>query len=173
MKVTIKSGAPPDSIPLARLALPYLVWFLLQSVAQAGAMRTFPRTWFFAYGPGGSPPWYFIGQDAVDAVWSSAAAVLMLAFSLAGLRRLGPGVWAGLGVALIGFTGKVGAGANILLHTRQPWDSSRASTEWTTFDAYLRSQQASFSISLWIGIVLGAACIWQYARALRAAGGVH
>jgi hypothetical protein len=173
VKVTIKSDAPRDSAPVGRLAAPYLVWLLLHSAAAAGAMYSFRSTWFYHYGPGGSPPWYFIGQDAVDAAWSSAAAVLMLAFAFASVRRLGPGVWACLGVALIGFVGKVGAGANILLHTRQLWDASYASSDWTSFDAYLSSRETSFSVSLCIGVVLSAACILQYGRSLRAAGGVH
>lgn len=173
MNVNIKSGVPAPSVRVGRIATPYVVWVFLHWAALTGAEHTFPRTWFYGFGPGGSPPWYFIGQDAVDAVWSSAAAVLMLAFSFASIRRLGPGVWACLGVAVTSFLVKIGAGANVFVHTRHLWDSSRAFSEWTTFEAYLRSQQTSHSLSLCTGIVLAGACLWQYGRALKAAGGVH
>jgi hypothetical protein len=167
VRVTVKRGVPPLSEPVWRIAIPFGVWLVLDLAASTAAFRTFGSTWFQAVSPGASPPWYFIGQDLVEAVWASGAAVLMVAFSIVAARSLGPSVWAALGVAQIGFIGKLGGGANVLLHTRNVWQRADASSDWATYDAYVRSQRWAFDASLVLGILVAVVCMWQYRRALR------
>jgi hypothetical protein len=165
----MKKGVPERSEPMWRIAVPYAVWLVLDLAASTGAFRTFGSTWFSAVGPGGSPPWYFIGQDLVEAAWASGAMILMMGFCLAAARRLGPNVWAALAVAQLGFVTKLGSGMNVLVHTKSAWQRTQASSDWGTFDAYAGSQSSAFNASLVVGVIMAILCMWQYGRTFRAA----
>jgi hypothetical protein len=152
---------------LLRLLAPYLVWILLHWGALVGAEHTFPRTWFHASGTAAHPPWYYIGQDFVAAVWFTAAAVLMLAFAVASSVRLGPNAWTALAVALTDFASKIGLGVNVLLHTSRLWEASNAVSRWPTLQAYQESRQLALTFSLSAGVLAFGACLLQYYRATR------
>jgi hypothetical protein len=53
------------------------------------------------------------------------------------------------------------------LHTTRVWSSVEATTNWETFDAYMRSQRVSSSVSLYVGLAVAGICLWQYTRSLR------
>jgi len=155
---------------ILRIVVPYLVGFVLYYGARTGADRMFEGSWFDQAGPGVSPPWYFIGNDLVDAVWCTAAAALMLVFSFAAVRRLGSSVWTALAVTLAFLSSHIADGVNIALHTGQVWDASRATTDWTSFESYIQSQDAASTAGLVVTLVAIVGCLVLSARDGRPPG---
>ena len=157
-------------LQIARIGFPFVVSGVFYSISLEGAFRTFQDTWFFRFGPGNSPPWYFIGNDLVDALWSLPCAVALIAFSFLAARKLGPIVWGALGVSLVSFSRPICEGVNILLHTRHVWDPARATSTWMSFDNYLQSQYVASTVSLVVTAPLMVWCFVWFARELKAQG---
>lgn len=155
-------------VQIARIAAPFLVSVALYSISLEGSFHTFHNTWFFRLGPGNSPPWYFIGNDLVDSLWSLACVLALVAFSFLTVRKLGSTVWAALGVSLAGFSLPICKGVNIALHTRHVWDPARATSTWMSFDSYIQSQSIASRMSLVAMAPLVLWCLVLYARALKA-----
>jgi hypothetical protein len=166
MRVTLRRGRPQPSDPVWRTVAPYGVWLVLSLGSSMVSVHWFAGTWFANASPGGSPPWYFIGQDLVDAAWAAGAATAMVTFTLLAAPQLGPNVWAALGVAQIGFAATLSGGINILLHTRSAWQPGEATSEWVTYRSFAISQSRAVDLGLCIGTVLAIACMWQFRRAL-------
>lgn len=149
------------------LAIPYAVGFLLYSLSLRGALGTFPQTWFFAVGPGAEPPWYFIGNAWVHALWAAPCALAMAVFSLVAARWIGPMVWVALGLMLISFADPIGQGVNVALHTHDIGERARAGTDWPTFQVYMQSQQTASQVSMVVAMIVAASLIVLYARSLK------
>src|SRR5215210_9327261 len=77
-------------LQIARIGIPFVASGVFYSISLEGSFRTFQDTWFFRLGPGASPPWYFIGNNLVDALWSFPCALALIAFSFLTARQLPP-----------------------------------------------------------------------------------
>jgi hypothetical protein len=153
---------------IAKIALPFVVGAVFYSISLEGSQQTFKDTWFFHLGPGDSPPWYFIGINLMDALWSLPCALAFITFSLLTARKLGPTVWAALGTCLLSFVRPICEGVNIALHTRHVWDPARATSTWMSFDSYVQSQVVTSRVSLVAMVLLLVTCLVRYVRELKA-----
>ena len=164
---TDRQSATRDVTTTLGVVIPTLVGLLLYSLSLKGALRTFPGTWFYAIGPDPDPPWYFIGDAWVHALWAAPCALAMVVFSLVAVRWFGQIVWAALGVTLISFADPVGQGVNIALHTRDLGERARAGTDWQTFEAWMQSQQTASQASMAIAMIVAVLLILLYVRSLK------
>jgi hypothetical protein len=147
----------------AGILAPFAVATALYVAGLAGAERTFRNTWFADFSPGGSPPWYFIGQDLVDGVWGAAGCALLCLFSVLSARRLGATVWWAFAAGVVPFAHRVGLGLNVWLHTAGSLTPFEATTAWATFDEYLQSREIASETSLVVGMLVAACSVGWYA----------
>ena len=82
-----------------RIVAPFVVGTVIHMGVLSGAQWTFPGTWFYEFGPGPSPPWYFIGQSAIEALWAAGGLICLCIFTGVAAGRLGATVWAAFGVS--------------------------------------------------------------------------
>jgi hypothetical protein len=144
---------------MVRIAIPYLVGFGIYVGTSEAAHRTFLRSWFRAVGPRDGPPWYFIGQDLLAATWSAGGLLILLAFTLWALPRLGDPAWTAFAINSIPLVTRIAPGVNILRHTTHPWDPAHAATVWTSFEHYRGSERAAMNVGHVVSIVVAAAAI--------------
>jgi hypothetical protein len=139
------------------ITFPFAVCVLIYAAATSSSTYFFKDTWFRTVGPGGDPPWYFIGRDLVDATFAVPGLLVMVAFSSLTFRRLGPDVWKALGMLSIFLLHPILLGVNILLHTRDAWDPARATSEWASYEMYSVSKYQTLLVMLVITLLaLGA-----------------
>ncbi len=134
---------------------------------EAGHDVAFEESWFSQSGPGGEPPWYFIGHSVRDALASVAAILPMLVIAFACVGRLGPSRWAMLGIACLSVAADIGAGVNILIHTRNIWRADLAWSAWTTFEEYSASEMMAYLVSIVIGTAVAIALVRKSGRPPR------
>lgn len=104
--------------------------------------------------PGAEPPWYFIGNDLLDAVVAAGALAIVLLVSFVCVRVPAYARFARMVAwqAVLWNAYKVLWGVVILAHTTSVWDESRASTTWKTFPGYLHDPLRQWTF--WCGMAL-------------------
>lgn len=135
-----------------------LIGIVSYCAAKYFALETFEGTWF-RHAPS-DPPWYFIGLDLVSALWCLAGLLVMIGCCFLLRRRLGPQVWEGIPMLLLLFSVDLSQGVNVALRTRNAWNSSTATTDWQTFEAYIHDKTIfDFGALLVVGLAL-----WYFQR---------
>lgn len=145
------------------LTFPFAVCLIIYGAALFSSLHFFEESWFSSTRVGGDPPWYFIGQDLVEAACAVPGLLVMLAFCTLTFRRLGPDVWTALAILFTSLLHPIVQGVNGLLHTRDAWDPARATSEWANYEMYSVSSYQAFLVTLMISLlVLGA--VWYLRR---------
>ena len=97
----------------------------------------------------GDVPWRQIGQSFVSGACASIALVAVVCLGLANRRAGRRAVWSSLAPGLLFLSMPAGQGVNVLLHTKRIWAGlPAAASEWSTFEAYLRSNTVSGLVAL-------------------------
>jgi hypothetical protein len=123
--------------------------------------------WASAQYPIGSPPWYFIGSDLVEAVVGLVhlAFVLTVSVCCAWIPACSRFAWMAAWQAVLFDAGDVLWGGVILARTRDIWDPIRATTAWTTFDQYLHDPLRTWMF--WLPLVCAAPFFALHVRQMR------
>jgi branched-subunit amino acid ABC-type transport system permease component len=151
------------------ITFPFAVCLVIYATSLFSSSYFFDETWFRTTGPGGDPPWYFIGRSLVDAACAVPGLLAMLAFSFLTFRRRGPDVWTALAILVLSLLHPLTQGVNILLHTRYAWDPARATSEWANYEMYSASRYQAFLVTLVLSLlVLGA--LWYFRRKSEPSG---
>ena len=153
---------------VVRLVIPFAVILALDMVASRGAFQSFQESWFSQREVGGSVPWYFIGQDLIDVLWSSSCSLAAIAICLAAASRIGAAVWVALSMECLDVAQSICEGVNISLHTSQVWDPARAASTWLSFDSYVQSRSIAGIGAYGVALPLVLLCFLRFARDAKA-----
>lgn len=136
---------------------PVLTFLALYAGAHFGSQWASRLFWTRSTGPGGDPPWYFIGQDFITGLFCLVSMILTLLVAVWTRRRFGTGSWMAAWMAVLWMGYPAAQAFLILLRTTRIWDPTAAASQWRTFDEYAGDpvRYAVFAFSLIAALVFG------------------
>lgn len=136
---------------------PVLTFFALYAGAHLGSGWASSLFWTRSAGPGGDPPWYFIGKDLISGLFCLGGMILTLLVAVWTRRRFGTGSWMAAWMAVLWMGYPAAQAFLILLRTTHIWDPSAAVSQWRTFDEYAADpvRYVIFALSLVAALVFG------------------
>ena len=150
-----------------RIVIPFAVLMLLTTVESRGYFASYHDTWFFRY-KGDGVPWYFIGQELVEALWKLGCSAAGIAFCWAAARYLGAAAWMAMSLESLDLAQSLCSGVNIALHTSDVWDPARAASTWASFDSFVQSRSLAYITSYAVALPLIMWCFLRFARDAKA-----
>ena len=136
---------------------PVLIFFALYAGAHLASRWASSVFWTRSVGPGGDPPWYFIGQDLLTGLFCLGGMILTLIVAVGTRRRFGAGSGTAAWMAVLWMGYPAAQAFLILTRTTRIWDPSAAVSQWRTFDDYAADpmRYVVFALSLVAALLFG------------------